>query len=268
MKILQKLLTVTLFLMVVTACKKQNDPTPPCKLSTIDRGNGNKHAYTYDVAGKITQMTREFDGTGSGTISKFIYTFTYDAAGLLTKSSIKLDGKDYSTETYAYTNGKISKVTYVNADGSKGINNLKYNTAGQITDFTYETGDPNFDGKQYFEYDANGIITKRGFADLQGNKYFEVVIKPVGLVKSAEQLLINNGLPFDVLSGFSWQVAEGNVGTIYESFFADQDGKLVSDGKEKITAIKTNSQGYLIENTTSDAANKSYTQLFTLVDCD
>jgi YD repeat-containing protein len=252
---------------VTFSCQDHRTPTPPCKLSTIDRGNGNNHAYTYDAAGKITQMTREFDGTGSGTISKFVYAFTYDAAGLLTKSSIKLDGKDYSTETYAYTSGKISKVTYINTDGSKGMNNLKYNSAGQITEFTYETGDPNFDGKQYFEYDANGIITKRGFTDLQGNKYFEVVIKPVGLVKSAEQLLINNGLPFDVLSGFSWQVAEGNVGTVYEVFYADQDGKLVFDSKEKVTAIKTNTQGYLIENTTTDDANKSGTQRFTLTDC-
>ena len=266
MKTLQSLFTVAFLLIAVAACK-EDTPTPPCKVSVIDRGNGNKHTYTYDANGKITQMAREFDGTGSGTISKFVYTFTYDASGLLIKSSIKLDGKDYSTETYSYSNGKISKVTYTNADGSKGINNLKYNAAGQITEFTYETGDPNSDGKQYFEYNANNIMTKRGFADLQGNKYFEVIINPVGVVKSPEQLLTKNGLPFDVLSGFSWQVAEGNVGTVYESFFADQDGKLVSDGKEKITDVKTNSQGYLIENATIDAANKISNQLITLMDC-
>jgi YD repeat-containing protein len=266
MKTLHKLLTLAFLLIAVTACKDVT-PTPPCKLSAIDRGNANKHTYTYDASGKISQMTREFDGTGAGTISKYVYTFTYDATGLLTKSSIKLDGKEYGIETYSYTNGKISKVTYTNTDGSKGINNLKYSTAGQITEFTYETGDPNYDGKQYFEYDANGIMTKRGYADLQGNKYFEVVIKPVGVAKSPEQLLTNNGLPFDVLTGFSWQTAEGNVGTVYESFYADQDGKLVSDSKEKITAVKTNSQGYIIENTTTDAANKSNTQRFTLTDC-
>lgn len=267
MKTLQKLITLAFLLITVAACQDHRTPTPPCKVSVIDRGNGNKHTYTYDANGKITQMTREFDGTGSGKISTYIYSFTYDASGLLIKSAIKLDGKEYSTETYSYYYSQISKVTYVNADGSKGINNLKYNAAGQITEFTYETGDPNSDGKQYFEYDANGIITKRGFADLQGNKYFEVIINPVGIVKSPEQLLVKSGLPFDVLSGFSWQVAEGNVGTTYESFFADQDGKLVSDGKEKITDVKTNSQGYLIENATIDAANKSSIQRITLMDC-
>ena len=175
--------------------------------------------------------------------------------------------KDYSTETYTYFYSQISKVTYVNADGSKGINNIKYNAAGQITEFTYETGDPNADGKQYFEYDANGIISKRGFADLQGNKYFEVVIKPVGIAKSPEQLLANNGLPFDLLSGFSWQVAEGNTGTVYETFFADQDGKLVLDSKEKVTAVNTSSQGFITESTSVDDAGKSSTQRFTLTDC-
>ena len=253
-------------LLTVWSCKK-DDPTPPCKLSAIDRGNGNKHAYTYDAAGKITQMTREFDGSGSGTIYKYVYTFTYDAAGLLTKSVFTLNGKPNGSETYVYTNGKISKVSYVYADGSKGTNNIKYGSNGQITEFTFETGDPNADGKQYFEYDANGIIVKRGFADLKGNKYFEVVTKPTGMAKSAEQLLANSGLPYDILTGFSWQVAEGNVGTVSEVFYANADGKLESDGKEKTTAIKTNSQGYLTESTSTDAANKASTQRFTLMDC-
>lgn len=51
-------------------------------------------------------------------------------------------------------------------------------------------------------------------------------------------------------------------------FFADQDGKLVFDGKEKVTAIKTNTQGYLTESTsTDDVAKTSSTQRFTLLDC-
>lgn len=140
-------------LSVTFSCQDHSTPTPPCKLSTIDRGNNNKHMYTYDANGKITQMVREFDGTGSGTIFKYVYTFTYDTAGLLIKSSIKLDSKDYGTETYSYTSGKISKAAYINTDGSKGVNNLKYNTAGQITEYTFETGDPNYDGKQYFKFD-------------------------------------------------------------------------------------------------------------------
>jgi hypothetical protein len=114
-------------------------------------------------------------------------------------------------------------------------------------------------------YDANSIMTKRGFADLKGNKLFEVVLKPVGVVKSPEALLANGGLPYDVLTGFQWQVAEGGVGTTSEVFY-DDNGKLVSDGISKITDVKTNSQGYLTESTIADATTKE-TQRFTLIDC-
>ena len=265
MKTQIKLLTLLVALLAFS-CKKV-ETTPPCKVSTIDRGNGNKHTYTYDANGKITTMTREFDGTGAGDISKYVYSFTYDNAGLLTKSVYTLDGKANGSENYTYTNGKISKSSYTSADGSKGINNIKYDAAGRIAEFTYETGDPNADGKQYFEYDINGIMTKRGYADLKGNKYFELVNKPVGMAKSPEALLANNGLPFDVLTGFSWQSADGNVGSVSEVYYADNDGKLVFDSKNKITNVKVNSQGYITESTSVDDANKANIQKFTLVDC-
>ena len=255
-------------LLTVSSCKKDEaTPTPPCKLSTIDRGNSNKHVYTYGANGKITQMTREFDGSGAGKISKYVYTFEYDAAGLLTKSTFMLDGKPSGSETYAYSSGRISKVSFQYSDSSKGTNNIKYGSNGQITEFTFETGDPDVDGKQYYEYDANGIVVKRGYADLQGNKFFEVVTKPAGTAKSAEQLLANNGLPYDILTGTPWQVTEGNVGTVLEVFIADADGKLALDSKEKTTAIKTNTQGYLIESTSTDDANKATVQKFALTDC-
>lgn len=257
-----------LLLLTIFGCK-DNDLTPDtCKLTVIDRGNGNKHTDTYDAQGRISQMTREFDGTGSGTISRFIYSFTYNTDGQLTKSTITLDGQPYGTEIYTYTNKQITKAAYTNADGSKGVNNIKYNAAGLITEFTFESGDPNSDGKQYFEYNTDGVMTRRGYADLQGNTFFEVIIKPVGTVKSPEQLLAKHGLPYDLLTGFSWAVAEGDVGTMTEVFFLDdQTNKLVSDGTNKTTAVKTNAKGYLIEKTSIDNTKRSSTQLFTLSDC-
>ena len=253
----------------IISCKKE-DTTPPvetCKLTNIDRGNGNKHTYTYDATGRISTMIREFDGTGSGTISKYVYAFTYDGAGLLTKSTYTLDGKAGGIETYTYTNGKITKVNFTDTEGTKGVNNVKYDAASRIIEFTSETGNPDNDAKAYYEFDANGIITKRGYADLQGNKFFEVVIKPVGVAKSPEQLLAKYGLPYDLLNGFSWQAAEGKEGTVSEVFFADANGKLVSDSKDKITAVKTNTKGYITESTSVDDANKSSTQRFTMADC-
>ena len=101
---------------------------------------------------------------------------------------------------------------------------------------------------------------------MKGNKFYEVITKAVGLAKSSEALLINNGLPYDVFTGYSWGVAEGGVGTTYEVFF-DDDGKLVSAGIDKTTDLKTNSKGYLTEWTIVDAAKASTTQRFTLTDC-
>ncbi len=252
-------------------CRDHSTPATPdtCKLAAIDRGNFNKHIYAYDANGRISQMTREFDGNGSGKVSRYVYSFTFDGAGLLTKSTWTLDGKPDGSEVYTYTAGKISKVSYTYASGDKGVNSLKYNPAGLITEFTFETGDPNNDGKQYFEYNADGVMTKRGFADLAGNKFFEIVFKPIGAVKSPEQLLAKYGLPHDVLTGFSWQIASEGVGSTYEVFAADPNtGKLVSTGDTgKTTALKTNAKGYLTETTDLDNTNVSSTQRFTITDC-
>ena len=260
---------ITLFLLgVLWSCKK-DDPAPAdtCKVSSIDRGNGNKHSYTYDANGKISTMSREFDGSGSGKISKFVYTFTYDAAGLLTKSVWTLNGKADGSETYVYTSGKISKVSFIYVSGTKGTNNIKYNAAGQMTEFTIENGTAD-DGKQYFEYDASGIMVKSGYSDLKNYKYFEYVVKAVGVAKSPEQLLANYGLPYDVLVGNPWTTNIGGEGSTYEIFYDDGSGKLVSDGTGKTTAVKTNSKGYITEIYELDNTTKTtITGTFTMLDC-
>jgi hypothetical protein len=259
------LLAVSLF-----GCQSQTDPAPDtCKLAAIDRGNNNKHAYTFDAQGRVTQMVREFDGSGSGKISRYVYSFTFDGAGLLTKSTWTLNGKADGTETYTYTTGRISKVSVVSADGSKLTNSLKYNAAGQITDFDYDDGDPANYLRQYFAYNTEGILIKRGFDDGKGTVYFEVVTKPTGKTTSPEQLLVKAGLPYDVLTGFSWSVLTGGQGTTTEVFVPDdQTGKLVSDGTSQTTSVKTNARGYLTEQTDLDNATRtSSTQTFTLTDC-
>ena len=263
-----KLLTIALTLLLFS-CKKDEVTTPEdtCKVSVIDRGNNNKHTYTYDAAGKVATMSREFDGSGSGKISKFVYTFTYDNAGLLTKSTWTLAGIPNGSETYTYTAGKISKVSFKDVDGNAGTNNIKYDEAGRIIYFSIETGDPNSDLIQYFTYDSNGIQTKHGYKGFDGSIYFETVTKPVGVAKSAEQLLSKYNLPYDVLNGYSWSANRGNVGTIYESFAPDNNGKLVSSGMEKVTAVKLDARGFVAEMTSVDDAKVSSTERFTLMNC-
>lgn len=263
-----KLLILALILLTFS-CKKDEVTTPAdtCKVSLIDRGNNNKHTYTYDASGKVATMIREFDGSGSGTISKYVYTFTYDNAGLLTKSVWTLDGKDNGSETYTYTAGKISKVTFNDVAGNAGTNNIKYDDAGRIIYFSIETGDPNSDLIQYFTYDANGIQTKHGYKGFDGSIYFEVVTTPVGVAKSPEQLLSKYNLPYDVLTGYSWSANHGDIGTIMESFEPDSNGKLVSAGKEKVTSVKLDSKGFISEITTIDDAKVSTTERYSLINC-
>ena len=271
MKLSRIFLAISLLIISLFGCSKSSttDPAPDtCKLSVIDRGNGNKHTYTYDAAGRISQMSREFDGTGSGKISRYVHTFTYDAAGLLTKSVSTLNGKADGSETYTYTSGRISKASGVSADGSKYTNDIKYNAAGQTTEYTIDDGDPADFVRLYTAYNTDGIAIKRGYDDGKGSVFFEVVYKPVGKATSPEQLLAKAGLPYDVLTGFSWSVAEGGEGSTYESFSPDAKGKLVSDGTGKTTAVKTNTKGYIIESTSFDNTDKtSSTEKFTLTDC-
>jgi YD repeat-containing protein len=263
-----KLLTIALTLLLFS-CKKDEVTTPAdtCKVSVIDRGNNNKHTYTYDAAGKVATMTREFDGSGSGKISKYVYTFTYDNAGLLTKSTWTLAGVPNGSETYTYTAGKISKVSFKDVDGNAGTNNIKYDDAGRIVYFSAETGDPNYDIIQYFAYDVNGIEIKKGVKGFDGSVYFEVITKPVGIAKSSEQLLSKYNLPYDVLTGYSWSANRGDVGTIYESFEPDTNGKLVSSGMEKVTAVKLDGKGFISEITSVDDAKVSSIERFTLMNC-
>lgn len=267
---IRTLLFASLFLFGLLACQ-DNDMGPAlntCQLTAIDRDNLNKHTYDYDAQGRISKMTREFDGDGSGTVSAYVYIFTYDGAGLLTKSTWTLDGTPDGSETYTYTNGRIAKVAYDYGGGNTGLNNIRYNASGQMIEFTFETGDPNTDGKQYFAYNAEGVMTKRGYADLQNNSFFEVIVKPMNTVKSPEALMAAHGLPYDVLTGIPWAVAYGGVSTTDETFQADPaTGKLVSVGSGKTTAIETNTKGYLTKLTYVDQDGKSSTQQFTIMDC-
>jgi hypothetical protein len=262
------LLTIALTLLLFS-CKKDEVTTPAdtCKVSIIDRGNNNKHTYTYDATGKVTTMSREFDGSGSGKISKYVYTFTYDNSGLLISSAWTLDGKTNGSEIYAYTGGKISKVSFKDVDGNAGTNNIKYDEAGRIIYYSIEVGDPNYDVIQYFTYDANGIQTKQGFKGFDGTVFYELVTKPVGIAKSPEQLLSKYNLPHDVLTGVSWSANRGDVGTVTEIFEIDNNDKLVSTGTIKVTNTKLDSKGFIAEMTTVDDTKVSSTERFTLMNC-
>lgn len=240
---------------------------PGCQVSAINKGPTDKHAYTYDGQGRITGMTRTTDG-GSGTIQQYIYTFTYDNAGKLANSSWTVNDKADGTAQYAYDNGRIARSSTTYADGKTSTSTIKYYVNSRISEFTVTSDRPNGNGRRYFEYDANGIITKTGFSDLKGVKYFEVITKPVGQVKLPDQLLAKNGLPFDVLTGFPWQETIGGIGTTADTYFVSSNtGQLVFAYTGTTTAIQTNAQGFLTDFSLTDQDKKVYTQKYTITNC-
>ena len=207
-------------------------------------------------------MTRIYGDQGT-----YVYTFTYYAAGLLNKSTWTLDNKDDGTETYTYTNGQITKVNYKYASWDQGVNNIKYDAAGNILEFSYEPEDKSYHNIQYFEYDADGVFTKHGYKDVGGSIYFEAIRNPTKSVKSPENYLKAHGLPYDVLTGFSWSTNMGGEGTTIESFNYDEKGTKTSAGVPKTKGIKLDSKGYLSE-ITYESADKTVTKsTFTLAGC-
>lgn len=246
-----------------------SQPVPPgCRVSAIDKGPTDKHAYTYDGQGRITKMTRTTDG-GSGTIQQYIYTFTYDNAGRLTRSSWTVNDKADGTAQYTYDNGRIARANIAYADGKTAVSIIRYFVNGRMSEYATESNRPNGSGRRYFEYDANGILVKSGFSDLKGVKYFEVVTKPVGQIKLPEQLLIKDGLPFDVVTGLPWQETIGGIGTTAYTYSASSStGQLVLAYTGTTTTIQTNTQEFPTAITITDQDKKTYPQKYTFTNCD
>lgn len=248
------------------ACRKIDFPPSNCKLAAIDRGTGNKHQYTYNSAGKVIRMDRDFV-TGPGGISKFVFNFTYNSAGLLINQSTTIDGAPYGTANFVYTGARVTRVNYSLADGSTGVNNITYNGRGLISAITDESGSP-ADGRQYFEYDAQGIMIKRGVADLAGNKFFEVITTPSGFAKSPEQLLLAAGIPFDVLTGMAWQISEGKQGTRFDVYAPNpMTGSLELVNTGQTTNVILNARGFILESTSGSAGEGMITSTYTLTGC-
>jgi YD repeat-containing protein len=260
---MKKLLIFSLIGLTALSCKeKNNDPAPDtCKLST----SPSVKKLTYNNGRVSTLTTEGYDGNTTVIV---LSTFTYDATGKLTKTVYTVNGNPNSEETYTYTDGRITRVNFSGPNSPMGLNNLSYDAAGRLARYTVEVG-----GKlqyaQTYTYNANGVLTEQAVVDGQGSAFFKTVIKPIGNVKSPEQLLINQGIPYLIPTGDPLVAAEGNIGTVKDYFSVDDTGKLVPVGSEKTTALKTNAKGYLTELTTADPDGKNPSTVnYTLADCD
>ena len=255
------LLFLTIGLMALS-CKKDADPTPDtCKLTE----GGQAGNVTYNAQNRVATLTRDVYYGPTPVVQ--VSTFSYDGAGLLTKTVYTIDGKPNSDETYTVTDGRITRASFSGPNSPAGLNNLSYDAGGRLTRYTVEVG-----GKllyaQNYTYNADGVRTEFSVTDGLGVVQARTVIKPVGSVKSPEQLLTKRGLPYLIPDGTPWVIAEGGVGTVFEYYATDADGKLALQGTTKLTAQKTNAKGYLTEQTLADLDGKNPNVVtYTLADC-
>ena len=141
-------------------------------------------------------------------------TFSYDATGKLTKTAYTtVDGNPISDKTYTYTDGRITRASFSGPNSPTGINNLSYDTSGHLVHYTVEVGGQ-VQYAQTYAYNADGVITEQAVVNGQDDVLSRTIIKPVGSVKSPEQLLVSKGVPYLLPTGAPLSVAEGGVGTV------------------------------------------------------
>jgi Domain of unknown function (DUF5018) len=241
-----------------------------CKLLTIDDGTSAKQIYTYDAEGRIATLNREvqeLNSEGDTLIAKYLLTFTYNNLGLLISTLYVKNDEPIAKENYSYTGSKITKVTTIPTLGVASISSITYDEAGRISVFSISTGNANNDGIYYFEYDSNGLLINRRLTDKKNYVFWEFKIKPIGKVKPAESVLIKHGLPYDMFFYDFWTLEDGSIGTEVEFFNRNNQGRLVSEIKYKITDLKLNAQGFVTEMTIVDDKKISYTTKYTFADC-
>lgn len=257
MKMLSRLLLFVLLALFGAACADHAlvNPATTCRLTEIDGAfiDGVKTTFEYDASGRASRMTRKFDDQfGVVTLD---YRFTYDASGRLEKTvGDELDdaGAILRTlnETYTWTNGHITRFTWENSDGLKGVNNLTYNAAGQLIGFTYESSpaDPATDAKWTYTYDANGVLINRLVSSMDGqDKFFEAKLTYSGGVirKTAFSLLPQAGLPVDPILARQWEAVYPGNGAVLSYYEADTTGTLQLFAQGTIKDMTVNQSGII-----------------------
>lgn len=213
MRNVTQLLTLLLLTLLGVSCNDHSvvDPTTAnCRLTEINGAfiDGIKSTFEYDANGRVSRQVRTFDDIGLD------YRHTYDAQGLLTQSIImNLDsaGKktDEALEKYIWTNGRITQYQWAYQSGLKGVNNLTYDTAGQLIGYTTEVeNDPTYDSKWTYTYDANGVVINRRLTSLDGKDLiFEARLTYTTnqIVKTAFSLMAKAGQPVDPVLTRPWE---------------------------------------------------------------
>ncbi len=258
MKNLCRPLVFTVLTLLGASCTDHSIVDPlraNCRLTEINGAfiDGVKTTFEYDANGRVSRMVRRFDDQ-FGILTSDQH-FTYNASGQLDKTvGNELD--DAGTiirslnETYTRTNGRITRFNWEYNDGTKGMNNLTYNAAGQLIGFTFESipADPTTDAKWTYTYDTNGVLINRLVGSMDGqDKFFEAKLTYSGGVirKTAFSLIPQAGLPIDPTLSRQWEAVYPGNGAVLSYYEADATGTLQLFAQGTIKDMTVNQSGII-----------------------
>ena len=233
MQNITKILTLLLLTLLGVSCNDHSvvDPLAAnCRLTEINGAfiDGIKSTFEYDANGRVSRQVRNFGDVA------FDYRHTYDVQGLLTQSIIiDLDSAGKKTnealEKYIWTNGRITQFQWAYQSGLKGVNNLTYNTSGQLIGYTTEYADsPSDNAKWTYTYDTNGVVINRRLTSTVGNGLiFEarLTYTTKEIVKTAFSLMPKAGQPVDPVLARPWETNYPKNDGVLAYYFPDANGQ-------------------------------------------
>lgn len=251
-------------LLLIFACAKESveKESKTCKLISYETSSTRKFRFEY-FGDKIISITQNKPN------ETYEATLTYNASGKLSQSDVLFNGSDYFTETYSYTEDKISRIDIVYYDGFRGFKRLEYNSKGLLSKYTYEQEGQAKYPFSTFAYNSEGLLVETEDFQSEGVQIVKKVATPMNNIKSPETLLLAGGLPFDLLIGVPYTSKIGGDGTIIEFYYPNANGTLELKTVGTISQSETNANGMLNRNIISYTGdvNQINNSISNLMDC-
>lgn len=272
---MKKQLILLVFSLFLTAnlfsCKDKTkvEPIDTCQLLGFTYWDGNQVKFEYDANGKVVRELTKTDDALDGKVDSE-YKYSYDAAGKLLSTTYKIyvsGSLDYNdTDTYTWKDNKIVKATW-----KDGENNIKYNSNGQMSEFTFESKtDPSTDAKWTYTYDNNDVLVKRTLASIDGKDiYFEFRLnyKSKEIVKTPYIYMPKAGLPHNIYYSRQWEENIPKTDGTYEYYFPDANGKLELALQDTFKEIKLDSKGLVSQLITTNLEGKTQVWNYEVGNC-
>lgn len=178
--------------------------------------------YTYDAAGNLASRSNYNMYQGEWYLGATI-NYTYNENHQITGSSYEFFGTTH-TETYTYTDGLLTKYTYLENDMPLQTNTYIYTDGkvSQVVDSVYDEYEFawSYNGEETYEYNENGDCTKYSKFNPNGNEVNRRVYA------YEDQLLSNTLMPWEPEMTRPFTYTNIHTYTTEESWLVDEDNRL------------------------------------------